>query len=233
LANRMRKEMMAVVSHDLRNPLGAVSLRALAVERRAERAGDAATVADAQAMQRSARQMERLVSDMLDLAAIEAGRLTIRPQPQTLCSLLAEAEEMLVPLGERHGVRVEVLPPATLVLLQCDRNRIVQVLSNLAGNALKFTPAGGRVTVRAESEEGRVRLSVSDTGPGIHPEELPHVFDHSWRAKGVEKTAGVGLGLAIVKGIVEAHGGCVCAESQPGQGSTFRVELPLEGPSLS
>ncbi len=232
-ANRMRKEMMAVVSHDLRNPLGAVSLRATAVERRAERAGDAATVADAQAMQRSARQMERLVSDMLDLVAIEVGHLTIKPQPQKLCSLLAEVEEMLVPLGEHHGVKVEVRPPASLVVLKGDRNRIVQVLSNLAGNAMKFTPTGGRVTVRAELEEGRVRLSVSDTGPGIHPEELPHIFDRYWRARGMEKMAGVGLGLAIVKGIVEAHGGSVRAESQPGEGSTFHVELPLEGPSIS
>jgi signal transduction histidine kinase len=230
-ANRMRKEMMAVVSHDLRNPLGAIALRALALERRAERLGDTSTVSDAQALQRSAQQMERLVKDMLDLAAIEAGRLTIQPQPQDLGPLLTELEEMLLPLGERSGVRVVVHRPEASLRLRCDRNRLIQMLSNLAGNALKFTPEGGQVTVRATQEDTRVHLSVSDTGPGIAPEELPHIFDRYWRAQSASRTAGVGLGLAIVKGIVEAHGGSVHAESRPGEGSTFRVLLPPCGPA--
>ncbi|XXF77198.1 GAF domain-containing protein [Myxococcaceae bacterium GXIMD 01537] len=230
-AMQLRKEVLAVVSHDLRNPLGSISLRLLALERRAARNGDTPTEQDAQVLQRSARQMERLIADLLDMASIDAGRLTVRPQAQDVCGLLSEAMELLAPLGESCGVRVELLAPAPSFKLRCDRARIVQVLSNLAGNALKFTPSGGSVSLRASLDGDRAVISVHDTGGGIPAEELPHVFDRYWRARSAEKTTrGVGLGLAIVKGIIESHGGEIRAESALGQGSTFTFTLPLSGP---
>lgn len=231
-AHQMRKEMVAIVSHDLRNPLAAISLLATAIEQDAELGINPALAADARSIQHAAEQMERLIRDMLDLAAIEAGRLTIQPQPLDLGQLLEEAREMLAPLAEQKRVVLRVHPPDSPVCLQCDRSRTLQVISNLCGNALKFTPERGAVTVRAALEGDHVVLSVSDTGKGISPEELPHIFDRYWRAKGSEQVAGVGLGLAIVKGIVEAHGGSIRAESREGEGTTFFISLPVSGPPM-
>lgn len=231
-AHQMRKEMVAIVSHDLRNPLTAISLLAAGIEQDAERENAPGLAADARSIQHAAEQMERLIRDMLDLAAIEAGRLTIQPQPQELGRLLEEAREMLAPLAEQRRVSLRIHSPGNPISLPCDRNRALQVISNLCGNALKFTPEGGTVTVRAALEGDDVLISVSDTGKGISPEELPHIFDRYWRAKGAEQTAGVGLGLAIVKGIVEAHGGSIRAESRQGEGSTFFVSLPVSGPPI-
>jgi PAS domain S-box-containing protein len=231
-AHQTRKEMVAIVSHDLRNPLTAISLLAAGIEQDAERENAPGIAADARSIQHAAEQMERLIRDMLDLAAIEAGRLTIQSQPEDLGRLLEEAREMLTPLAEQRRVSLRIHSPGSPISLQCDRNRALQVISNLCGNALKFTPEGGTVTVRAAPEGDDVLISVSDTGKGISPEELPHIFDRYWRAKGSEQTAGVGLGLAIVKGIVEAHGGSIRAESRQGEGSTFFVSLPVSGPRM-
>jgi signal transduction histidine kinase len=129
---------------------------------------------------------------------------------------------------------MEVQLPSPSFPLCCDRVRLIQVLSNLAGNALKFTPAGGSVTVRVAREAEQAIITVRDTGRGIAPDELPHVFDRYWRARSSERaTRGVGLGLAIVKGIVEGHGGTIQAESTLGQGSTFTLRLPLAEPSCA
>ncbi|HEY0035645.1 MAG TPA: ATP-binding protein, partial [Longimicrobium sp.] len=115
---------------------------------------------------------------------------------------------------------------ADLPAAWADRERIHQVLSNLVGNAVKFTPQEGRVLVTTVAEDGEIRVSVADTGPGIPPEHLPHVFDRFWQARSTRR-AGAGLGLAIARGIVEAHGGAIGVESEPGRGTTFHFTLPL------
>jgi len=130
---------------------------------------------------------------------------------------------------QRVTLGVELDPDLPVIV--ADRGRILQLLGNLLGNALKFTPAGGRVRIGAEQVGDEARISVADTGAGIPPEDLPHLFDRYWQARS-SRRAGAGLGLAIARGIVEAHGGRIRAESEVGVGTTFTVTLPLEGPGL-
>ena len=168
--------------------------------------------------------------DMVDMVSIEAGKLSLELQPQSVGELLNEAMELAEPLGRQRGVEVELRPQEGPPQVKCDRQRILQVLSNLLCNALKFTPAGGRVVLSAFPRDGQLVFSVSDTGPGLKPEQLPHVFDRYWRAAEARGTTGLGLGLAIVKGIIQGHGGRVWVESQLGHGSTFLFALPLPPP---
>jgi signal transduction histidine kinase len=174
---------------------------------------------------RIAEQMNRLIGDLLDAAAIDAGRLAIDREPRDAAELASDAIEMLRPLAEHDSISVEQPPVPEPVRVSCDRDRIVQVLGNLIGNAIKFTPTGGSITVTVARDASNVRFAVADTGPGIPPEQLAHLFERFWRAPG--NAPGVGLGLYIAKGIVEAHGGRIWVESQVGRGSTFSFTLPV------
>ena len=147
-------------------------------------------------------------------------------------ALLRDALEMMNPLAIDRGLHLEARAEPPDLCAICDRDRVLQVLSNLIGNALKFTPSGGTVTVRAEPGDGEVMISVTDTGPGIAPEQLRRIFDRYWQGKN-NRAAGVGLGLSIVKGLVESHGGNVFVKSQEGSGSTFAFTLPAEPASTS
>ena len=171
--------------------------------------------------------MRHIIRDLLDVTAIEAGRLAVDPAPVSLGEVLDRARELHAPLAAEKGVAFDVAMDDDTVLLMADAGRVLQALGNLVGNALKFTPSGGRVTVRGDADQARpvVRLEVADTGPGIAPDHLPHVFDRFWQARETRR-AGAGLGLAIVKGIVEAHDGVVTVESALGEGTRFRLELP-------
>jgi PAS domain S-box-containing protein len=223
-AVRVREEVVSVVSHDLRNPLGVVAGAAdLLLDLPL---GEAERQNQARIIRRSAQRMGRLIQDLLDIARIEAGALVVRPTVEGPEGLLEEIHATFAPQAEERAValEVEVEPdvPAALV----DADRIHQALSNLVSNALKFTPPGGRVTLRARGDEddGWIVLSVSDTGPGI-PDEVRHrLFDRFWQASRHDRT-GSGLGLAIVRGIAEAHGGRVEVSSRPGEGATFSLHL--------
>jgi signal transduction histidine kinase len=176
--------------------------------------------------------MERLIRDLLDATAIEAGTLTIEVEAHDVGSLLSEVAAMQGPLAAQRSLRLTSEVPATRLGVLCDRERVLQVFSNLIGNALKFTPAGGEVSVRAEPCGDEVRFAVSDTGPGIDPEAQRHIFDRYWKSR--SSRAGTGLGLFIVKGLVEAQGGTIEVESAPGTGSVFHFTLPAgEGPGPS
>lgn len=215
-----RDEILAVVSHDLRNLLNqallgtGILLKGLSADGPTKRA--------AEIVGRSTERMSRLVADLLDFANIEAGRLALERRPTRLSALVRDAQLALEPLAERTGMklRVEVAGEGEV---SCDPGRVLQVLSNLVGNAVKFSPPGAEIGLRVEAGAVDTRFSVIDTGPGIEPEDLPHVFERYWRGK---EAAGCGLGLAIAKGIVEGHGGKLWAESTPGAGSTFRFTLP-------
>jgi signal transduction histidine kinase len=174
--------------------------------------------------------MDRLISDLLDIASIDAGRLAVEPQPQSAASLLQEASELFQLLAAERSIRMSLDVPSDPLQVSADRERVLQVLSNLIGNALKFTPAGGSIQLRAQLEPAWVRLSVVDTGPGVPPEQLPHVFDRYWQAKRSGRL-GIGLGLSIAKGIVEAHGGRIWAESVAGSGSSFHFTLAVADPT--
>lgn len=227
-AIRGRDETLAVVSHDLKNPLAAILTSAALLNRTAPKdaTGDKAR-RQADLIQRSVLRMDRLIRDLLDLARIEAGRLTVESSACELEPLVNEVVEMLAAQAAAKPlnlVREVTLPPDTRVW--CDRERVVQVLSNLMGNAIKFTPENGTVVVHARRSEHEVEITVEDTGPGIPAEQLPHVFDRYWQAK--ETAAkGTGLGLFIAKGIVEAHGGHIHASARRGGGACFTFTLPL------
>lgn len=223
LAVRARDEMVSVVSHDLRNPLGVVAAAAdLLLDlplTEAERRKQAEIIA------RSAVRMGRLVDDLLDVSRLEAGALRMRPEPVRVRPLLDETVESFRAQADERRIELTVdvadgTPPA-----YADRERVLQALANLVSNALRFTPEGGRIDLRGGCGDGRVRLSVSDTGEGIRPGDLEHLFDRFWRPSD-SRDRGAGLGLAIVKGIAEGLGGSVAVESELGEGSTFTLELP-------
>jgi signal transduction histidine kinase len=169
--------------------------------------------------------MVSLIDDLLDLAKIEAGRFALRTQAEPVDAMLEDALALQRPLAEAKGLalRFEVEPDVRVL---ADRERLFRVLSNLVGNAIKFTPAGGRVLVRAGARGGDALFAVTDTGPGVAPEDIPRLFDRYWQAP--KKTSeGSGLGLYIAKGIVEAHGGRIWAERADEGGAAFRFTLPL------
>jgi signal transduction histidine kinase len=225
-ARRQRDEVMAVVSHDLRNPIATILLAARNAARAAPEGDAGARVRRHAAMiERSAQRADRLINDLLDLSSIEAGRFSIRPAACPAAVLVREAAEALRPAAERKGLDVACDPCDDALELLCDRDRVIQALGNLAMNAVQATEAGF-VALRARQVDGAVIFEVRDSGPGIREEDLPHIFDRYWRAKGA-RYRGTGLGLAIAKGIVDAHGGRIWVESQPGEGSTFAFSLPL------
>lgn len=219
-----RDEVLAVVSHDLRNPVSRVKLAAEMMSenhRLPEGAGRAAGM-----IVRAADEMDRLIGDLLDVARIEAGRLSIEPAPTSLAKLLELLDESHAAAAEERGVTWRVDRPAEPVALAVDEARILQALGNLVGNALKFTPEGGEVRALAERTDEGVRIEIRDTGPGMDETQLAHVFDRFWQARPGDRR-GAGLGLAIARGIIEAHSGRVRMDSQTGVGTTATVELPV------
>ena len=169
--------------------------------------------------------MNRMIQDLLDVRRIESGRLGIESKPESPASLINDTVEMLRPLAIGSTIVLEADISENLPMVLADASRIQQVLSNLVGNAVKFTPREGHVTVCAEGIDGGVRFGVIDTGPGIPPDQVPHIFGRFWQAMPSDRR-GIGLGLAIAKGIVEAHGGMIWVESNVGLGSTFYFTLP-------
>jgi signal transduction histidine kinase len=177
-------------------------------------------------IQRAANRANRLISDLLDVARIQAGGLAVEPASVEVRSLMQEAVDSATPLATANQLTLQRVAEDDVTTVFSDRDRVLQVFANLIGNAIKFTPKGGEITLRAELAGGDVRFAVCDTGPGIPPEHLPHVFDRYWQAKSTAKL-GTGLGLSIAKGIVEAHGGKIFVESEPGRGASFIFTLPV------
>jgi signal transduction histidine kinase len=178
----------------------------------------------------STQWMNRLIEDLLDVARVEAGRLALERQSHDLVRVISEATVMLEPLIAEKSLTLREELPELLPRARVDARRVVQVLENLVSNAVKHTAAGGEILIRADSANGEVRIVVRDTGCGIPAENLPHLFDRFWQARGARR-GGAGLGLAIAKGIVEAHGGRIWVESTLGVGSTFGFSLPLASDS--
>jgi PAS domain S-box-containing protein len=227
-AIRMREEVLAVVSHDLRNPLGTIrggATQLLAAGNGTEQ--QALTVRIAERIARASDRMIYMIRDLLDFSSIEAGKLRIETAGHAPDALVTEVVEMLQPIAAEKRVRLEKNVEVTHLKVRCDHERIMQVFSNLIGNAIKFTDEGGTVTVRARGEDSHVLFSVTDTGPGIATEDLEHIFDRYWQAKRRTRES-LGLGLAISKAIMESHGGTIWVESTVGMGTTFFFTLPLD-----
>jgi len=230
-AIRARDDMMGIVSHDLRNPASAVKMLAGSILAEAvERALPKDVTERVEIMRQAAAQIDALIQDLLDVTRLEAGRLTVSAHEVEPKPLVEAALYALHTLAESGGVTLEATYEEPLPLVHADPERVTQLLSNLVGNALKFTPAEGRVHVHVEPQEGGagVTVSVADTGAGIPADQLPHVFDRFYQVSSGRKGRrhGAGLGLTIARGIVEAHGGTIAIESAPGRGTTVRFTLP-------
>jgi signal transduction histidine kinase len=227
-AVRARDELLGIVAHDLRNPLGAIAMKAASLRRTVE-PGEVRRYAES--IENVTMRMEYLIKSMLDVATMEMGQFSVTPARWEVAFLVGETMEMFGSLARSKQIRLGVSVPEPGLAVRADRERVIQVLSNLMGNALKYTPPGGRVTIAVERQGEAACFRVSDTGPGIRDEQMPHIFDRFWKDER-SGTKGSGLGLFIAKGIVEAHGGRIWAESQPGQGATFFFTLPVAGPEL-
>ena len=226
-AVRARDELVAVVSHDLRNPMTIISMLCGMMQKAFSSDGPHTSrriTSAIDTMQQASSRMSVLLDDLLDTSKIEAGRYTISPQPLDVSQIFEEALSLLAPLALDKAVELTFHAEPDLKI-NADPERLFQVLSNLIGNAIKFTPAQGKIGVAAMSNGDDIVFSVRDSGKGIAPEQLPHIFDRYWTAK-EGNALGTGLGLYISQGIIKAHGGQLLAESTPGEGSEFRFTVP-------
>ena len=228
LQEELRQRLLADVAHELRTPLSVIQGNLQAIldgvyPLSPEEVGNVFL---------ESQLLSRLVDDLHELAQAEAGHLTLVRRPVDLAAAVNQMGAVLTPLARTNNIHLQVDAAADLIVL-ADAERINQILHNLLGNALRHTPAGGTVTLTATRRTPDfARITISDTGPGIPSEHLPYVFERFYRAdpsrrRPDDPTTGAGLGLAIVRALVEAHGGTVGLESNPGEGATFWFDLPL------
>jgi two-component system sensor histidine kinase BaeS len=223
-ANQSRRQMTADIAHDLRNPLTVIggyleSLQDGKLEATPDRIAT---------MQAEVRHLQRLVEDLRTLSLAEAGELALRPQPVAPAELLARVAAAYQDQAGQQGIHLSAEAEAALDEASLDPERMEQVLGNLVSNALRYTPEGGQIRLSARQAGGGLVLSVTDSGSGIPPEILPHIFERSYRGDPSRSGDESGLGLAISRSIVELHGGRIRVESVPGKGSRFIIELPTE-----
>jgi signal transduction histidine kinase len=224
-AVRMRDDVVSIVSHDLRNPLNIVSMAAEYLLDSLPAGGAwSRERKQVEMISRAGRSMNAMIEDLLDIARIETGVLAVERVAVPVAPLMDEAATMLRPIAEKNHQRLECTVAEGLPPICADRDRVIQVLSNLVGNAVKFTPAGGTIAVAAEAQKSAVLFRVSNTGTGISAAQIPHLFDRFWQARRADRR-GLGLGLPIVKALVEAHGGRVTVESDEARGTTFTFSI--------
>ena len=224
-AVRAREEVLAIVSHDLRNPLHTVMLASSLLQTSEKIAAEDRE--QLEIIDISAKRMQRLIEDLLDVTRLEGGKqLPIEPAPLDVESLFGETYELFKSQAATTTITLQYHVGEGAGPVYADRHRVLQVLSNLIGNAMKFTPPGGIITYRAEPHGTTVQITVADNGPGIPNENLGDIFNPYWQAKRTARL-GAGLGLPIAKGIVESHGGRIWVESEPGAGTRFHFTLPM------
>ncbi|MEO7042061.1 MAG: ATP-binding protein [Gemmatimonadaceae bacterium] len=222
-ATRLRDEVLGVVSHDLRNPLSAIAMCARVLLEKPPAEADVRSEL-AKTIYDSTAWMSRMIQDLLDVSAIDAGALSIVLSTVEIAAIFSHVAELLTHVAVERGVELKFTIEESLPAVDADAARLVQAIANLVGNAVKFTESGGRVGVLAHMRFDDIEIVVEDTGRGIDGESLPHVFDRYWHSRG--NGSGTGLGLAIAKGIVEAHGGHIRVTSTPQVGSRFSILLP-------
>jgi signal transduction histidine kinase len=223
-ATHARDHALGVVSHDLRNPISAIGMSARALR---------STIGDSDRVRgelienilSSQEMTQRMIRDLLDVASIEVGRLAVERRDAEVAPILDRAVALFAREAADRGITLTLDVPARLPVVNGDAERLVQVLSNLLANALRYTARDGRVVVSARLTPGEVEIAVADTGSGIPAASLPLIFERYWTVRGNAPKGGTGLGLAIARGIVEAHGGRLWAESEVGRGSVFRFTL--------
>jgi signal transduction histidine kinase len=232
-AQTSRDDFLAMVSHDLRSLLGGIALRAGMLARLPATEDPAGKVGrNAEIIQRFSARMNRLIGDLLDVASIEAGKLSVDPERHDAVRLCRDSMEAFQLAASAQGIQFTSESRTDSLVAEFDHERILQVLTNLVGNALKFTGKGGRIALRVERRGNDVCFAVEDTGDGIPSDRLEKIFDRFFQSHGNDRR-GLGLGLFIAKSLVEAHGGRIWAESTLGRGSTFFFTLPLQRASGS
>ena len=230
LVSQARAEVLGVVAHDLRNPLSLiVTTTELLQEEDLEPTRRRQVLEIAM---RAGKQMNRLIGDLLDTVQLESGHLSLYLEDVAVSDLFRQAQETFSPLAQRRGIALISAPPEDDTRVRADAFRVSQVLGNLLGNAIKFTPEKGEVGLSVTRDGNDVVFRVRDTGPGIPQEQIDHLFEQFWQARHNDKR-GVGLGLTIAKGIVDAHGGRIWCDSIPGAGSTFSFALPAIAGSVT
>lgn len=227
---RDREELLAIVSHDLKNPIASIQLNAGLIQKflgptELDAESKFKVIDQVSRVLEACRRMHKLVTDLLDLARIEAGYLSINRKPEDAYSISNEINEFFKGLALEKSISLHVRASPDPFLIFCDRDRVFQVMSNLLGNALKFTPENGCITFGFDRSEREAIFFVKDTGPGISSGAISHLFDRFWQAEHAKKK-GSGLGLYISQRIVQAHGGRIWVESALGQGSIFRFSIP-------
>jgi len=228
-SERLRRELTANVSHELRTPLTSIKGFTETLLDGAVR-DEATSRRFLTIISSEADRLVKLVDDLLDLSQLESKRVTLDLRRVNVAALVAHTVDKLQPLAQGSGLLLEQAAPPE-VWVTADRDRLEQVLTNLIDNALKYTPTGGRVDVRVAQADREVEISVSDTGKGIGPADLPHVFERFYRAdrSRTRGSGGTGLGLAIARHIVEAHGGRIRVDSLLDEGTTFLFTIPQNG----
>jgi len=228
---RARERLMAVAAHDLRNSLSLALMSLSSIDQLGDGSPTLSTKARIAFLRKGLSRMQRLVDDLLDFSSLESGHLSISWTEQQSATLLVDDTlEAFREVAAHKGIRLAGRIPVESCRIECDSQRILQVLSNLVGNALKFTPAGGEITVGVVDCGNDVEFSVADTGCGIAPAELSRIFE-AYHRSARSRSGGVGLGLTIAKGIVESHGGEMRVESRLGEGTTFFFRLPKKAPN--
>ncbi len=221
---KARRQMTADIAHDLRNPLTVIGgylefMQDGVLQPTAERLD---------AMQGEVQHLERLVEDLRTLSQADAGELVLNREAVSVPELLERAAQSYQPLAEKQGTNLKIETGQGLPSIQADPDRLARVLGNLISNSLRYTPAGGLITLKAQPEDGdRVKITVADNGNGIAPEALPYIFDRLYRADPARTSEELGLGLAIARSIVEVHGGSISAQSTQGKGTTISIVLPV------
>jgi signal transduction histidine kinase len=223
-ATQSLERVLEIVAHDLRSPLTAIKTLGESVAR-----ANPATRPRVDMIDRAVGRMDRLIGQLVDATRIGHGELSVTTGPEPVGSMVTEAVDLYAQTARERDVALEATDLPAAALVQADRDRVMQVLGNLVGNALKFTSSGGRVTLsaRAGSDGQSVLLSVADTGTGIEAADLPHVFEQYWK----KDKQGTGLGLFIARSVVQAHHGRIWVESKPKVGTTFFFTLPVASPS--
>ncbi|MEA2513644.1 MAG: two-component system, OmpR family, sensor histidine kinase KdpD, partial [Thermomicrobiales bacterium] len=229
-SDELKSALLAAVSHDLRTPLATIktsttSLLDPVVDWNPQERDDFLRGIDEET-----DRLTLMVGNLLDLSRIEGGVLRPDKEWYDVAEVIEDVAGRLAPRANQRSHLLKTVVAADLPLVRFDYVEIAQVLMNLGENALKYTPPGTEVTLAARLVSGAIELTVRDTGPGIGPKDLPHLFDKFYRAEQTGRVSGTGIGLAIAKGLVEAHGGRIWAESRVGEGTTFRFTLPLSDP---
>ena len=226
-ALRAREDVLAIVSHDMRTPLSVVSNTASMLLNPKYQLTPQQVREQHERIKRNVELMNRMIGDLLDMSSLRAGKLTIDPKPIVINDVLREAVTAHEIPAREKGLALSYDAGTDVMRADADRARLMQLFQNLIGNSVKFCKSGDRIAVSSRTRGNQALIEISDTGPGISPEDQPHIFDPYFSASRKHQKTGTGLGLYISKGIVDAHGGQILCNSQPEAGTTFSIALPL------